>query len=207
MNAYRRFLWIFLLIVPVLWLAWPSNDKAGREEGPEAGLAAKKHQLADGKVETGPRIGPRRDRGEGVPANLASVDRVLANDGISNEQAALRLCDIASNPSNPVEERLEALQHGLNLHTETFADFAQQKDLPSELASHFLHEIINHDEAPAIQIRSYMALMDHPDAEVADLAKEMLALEVGDEDRLSTREKLLVVGKGKLAKLASENGK
>ncbi len=164
----------------------------------------------------GSRVTDRRRTPEGVLQRHASdtqsgdpagVDRILANDAISHEQAALQLRELAMDSTRSTEERLEALQHGLNLNAASFADLAQQKDLPSELASHYLHEMINHSDSPSLQIRSYMALMDHPDAEVAGLAKDMLALEVGDEQRISTREKLLVVAQGKLAKLAAEDGK
>jgi hypothetical protein len=137
----------------------------------------------------------------GVPAG---VDRILANDAISHEQAALQMRKLAMDSTRPTEERLEALQHGLNLNAASFADLAQQKDLPPELASHYLHEMINHSDSPSLQIRSYMALMDHPDAEVAGLAKDMLALEVGNEEEEPNREKLLVAAR---SKLAAEDGK
>jgi hypothetical protein len=199
MKTYRQFLWIILLLIPLFWWAWPSGDKTGQDKDSQSGSGAGKH-LLDAK----PGMVTRRMRDGGDPSELSGVDRILADDGISHKQAALQLRELAMNPMSSVEARLEALEHGLLLDADSFADFAQQKDLPSELASHYLQKIINQNDSPAIQIRGYMALMDHPDAEVAGLAKEMLALEVGDEEQLSTREKLLVVGQGKLAKLESE---
>lgn len=209
MKARGHFLWILLVFVPVLWLAWPSSDKAGGGGDSQSSLEGRKHYPGDVRGADFDRTSdnPRRARSGRELSELTGVDRILADDAISNEQAALQLREIAMNPMNSVEDRLDALEHGFNLHAESFADFPQQKDLPSELASQYLHEIINHDDSPAVQIGGYMALMDHPDAEVADLAKEMLALELGDEGRESTREKLLVAAQTKLAKLTSEAGK
>ena len=207
MKAYRQFLWVAFLLAPLLWLVWPSADKAGSEKDSQAAAETERHysvgRVRGEDVDGASEANPRRVRGARDLSSLTGVDRILADDAISDREAALRLRELALNSTNSVEDRLEALQHGLNLHPDSFADFAQQKDLPAELASHYLDEIINHDDSPAVQIRAYMALMDHPDAEVADLAKEMLALEVGDEERQSSREKLLVVGQSKLAKLAS----
>jgi hypothetical protein len=212
MKTRRHYLWILPLLVALFWLIWPSSDKAGKSEDSQQGLAAGRHHaknraLVDGGAGSISATQARRVKNSGEGADLTRVDLILADDGISHEQAALQLREIAMDPMNSVEDRLEALQHGLNLHLETFADFAQQKELPSDLASHFLHEIINHNDSPGIQIRSYMALMDHPDGNVSELAMEMLALEVGDEEQQSTREKLLVVGESKLALLESQSGK
>lgn len=213
MKAYRQLLWVFLLLFPLLWLVWPSGDEAGKEVETPTVLVSGKTPGAGSRVTDGPRARedlsgrlPRR-ASDAEPGDPDGVDRILANDGISNEQAALQLRKLAMDSTRSTEDRLEALQHGLNLNAASFADFAQQKDLPSELASHYLHEMINHNDSPSLQIRSYMALIDHPDAEVAGLAKDMLALELGDEERLATREKLLVAAQGKLAKLAAEGGK
>jgi hypothetical protein len=209
MKPNRHLLWIFLLLVPLLWLAWPSGEKAGREAETPPGEDARTQtpggsaRVTDGEADsnTRSRLSPRR------VSHLTGVDRILADDAITHEQAALQLRKLAMNPGAPVEDRLEALQHGLNLHAESFADFAQQKDLPPELASHYLQEMINYNQSPIIQIRSFMDLMNHPDEEVAGLAKEMLALEVGDEEEESSPEELLVAARSKLAELAAEAGR
>jgi len=214
MKFSPRFLWVFLLLVPLLWLAWPSFDKAGQdEETPPASSQTKQSpvggsRVANGEAATETRPGllrrPVTDRPElGDPAG---VDLVLADDSISHEQAALQLRKLAMDPTRSTEDRLEALEHGLNLDAASFADLAHQKDLPSELASHYLHEMINHDDSAASQIRSYMALMDHRDPEVAGLAAEMLAFQVGDEQEEINREKLLQLAREKLAEYAAEEG-
>jgi len=209
MKFKRQSLWFLLLLVPLLWWAWPSgkNSAPGAEPAP----AQNQKSPAAGGSPAADAAGPARTRSASrqqlaskppkLPAESPEVDRILINDSITNEQAAVRLHAIAMDRTRPTAHRLEALQHGLNLGIESFASFAEQADLPPELASHFLHEIINYNDSPATQIRSYIALMDHPDEEISALAKEMLAFQVGDDLHETSREQILQLARQKLADL------
>jgi hypothetical protein len=216
MKPYRRFLWILSLLAPLFWMAWPSGDnKAEQAVATPPGLGSKKQipsngsRVKDDEGASRDRAGQlsRRLSDRPEPGDPAGVDRILANDGISHEQAALQLRKLALDPTRSTADRLEALQHGLNLGIESFAGFAEQADLPAELASHYLSEIINHNDSPATQIRAYIALMGHPDEEVSALAEEMIAIQVGDELQEASREKLLRIAQKELAELAAEGGK
>lgn len=213
MKINRQFLWFLLLICPLLWLVWPSGDKTEKDANTQPGLVSKNQTQASGSRETdGGRIpegtparSPRRhsDRSESGP--LPGVDRILANDRISHEQAALQLRELSMDRNLPMEERLEALRHGLNLDIGSFAGFAEQADLPAGLASHYLHEITNHNNTPDAQIKACIALVAHPDKEVSELAREMLALHVGDDMQKADQAKLIQLGRRKLDELATES--
>lgn len=182
-------------------------ELASRLETPAAGS-----RLTDGGSRlAGPSSrSPRRQSDRSEADDLAGVDRILANDGISNQQAALQLRELAMDRNLPTEERLEALQHGLNLGIDSFAGFAEQADLPTELASHYLHEIINYNDSPATQISAYISLIGHSDKEVSELAREMLSFQLGDdlqaEDDIqkADQEKLIQLGRRKLSELAKD---
>lgn len=221
MKAYRRFLWVFLLLGPLLWLVWPEGDKAEKDAHTPPELASR-HQTPATRAGSQPAggDGPARTRsarrqqqaaGNLKPAESPDVDRILIDDSISIEQAAVQLRELAMNRNLPTAQRLEALQHGLNLGIESFAGFAEKADLPSELASHYLHEIINHNDSPAIQIRAYIALIGHPDEEVSTLAKEMLVFQVEDDLQAegdiqkADQEKLIQLGRRKLNELAKDS--
>ncbi len=214
MKSYRQFLWGVLLLVPLLWWAWPSGQNASPGDTPSPAQNPKPVAAgATARTPDGP--GPARTRSAqrqqppskpGKPAEAPEVGEVLANDAVSNVQAAARLHTIAMDRTRSTEERLEALQHGLNLDIATFAAFAGQPELPPELASHFLHEVINYNDSPATQLSTYMALMDHPDEEVSALAKEMLAFQVEDDLQEASREQLLQRGHQKIQTLTTGAG-
>jgi hypothetical protein len=130
------------------------------------------------------------------------VDAILTNESLSTEAAGLQLHALAADHTRPLPNRLEALQHGLNLNIAIFGDLAEQPDLPTELASHLLVEMINYNESPATQLRTYLALIHHPDEEVATQAREMLAFQVGDDLHEETPDRLAQLGREKLQSLA-----
>lgn len=211
MKLNRQSLWIVLLLVPLLWWAWPSGEQSategaaalGQERSAPAAGDASPAATGGGPARTRSTSRQQQSATPNKSAESLEVDRILINDSITNEQAAARLQAIAMDSQRPVEQRLEALQHGLNLDIASFADFAEQPELPPELASHFLHEIINYNDSPATQLRSYISLMDHPDQEVSALAKEMLAFQVGDDLQEASREQLLQRAREKLQTLSS----
>lgn len=162
------------------------SARSGQESTDESG-PTRTRSAREGQVTRLPILG-----------SSAEVDHLLSDDSISSEQAVEQLHALAMDPTLPIAHRLEALQHGLNLGIASFADFAQQPALPVELASCFLNEVINYNDSPPTQIRTYMALMDHPDEEVSSLAREMLAFQVDDDLNEASREQLIQLARKKL---------
>lgn len=213
MNPYRRYLWILLLLPLVLWWIWPNGeekidaDKKGSavavstSRGKEGDLLkpaeqGKKAQTSQRRKEQSSSLSPK------TPAS-AEVDAILLDESISHEQAATQLRQIAGDTSFPLPQREEAIQHGLNLSPAAFTDFAEgQADLPSELAGPLLREMINFNESPADQIRTYLALKDHADPEIAEQAREMLAFMVEDDERKETPERLEQLAREKIRELS-----
>jgi len=208
MKSYRQIVWVALLLVPLLWWAWPDADESSLDESRPAAEGQGEASPSDDTPSTS-EDGPRRTRA--APRDPAAkpleapaspeVDEILVDESISIEQAAVRLRALASDTTQTKAHRLEALQHGLNLGIESFADFAEQAELPAELASCLLDEIINHNDAPATQIRSYVALIDHSDVEVRELALEMLRFQVGDDLHEESPERLKELAREKIQDL------
>lgn len=210
MKSYRKSLWGILLLVPLLWWAWPSSKTttAGDDLPPAESPSTVHTPASDNPTGNG---GPSRTRAARqqqapkilTPPSSPEVDHILVDESISTAQAAEQLCAIAMDTNHTTAHRLEALQHGLNLGIESFAGFAEQPDLPAELASCFLDEVINYNDSPATQIRSYIALIKHPDEEVSALAKEMLAFLVEDDNQEASNEKLIQMGREKIQALTT----
>ena len=214
MKRYRYAL-LALVLVPAIWWAWPSPDRGGRE--PQGGTENSGHPAGGGSSQAGAddpgdgrpgRVRPKRRESQRVVKTGFSpqVDAILADSQLSNEAAVSRLHALAMDRSLPTEHRLEALTHGMNLDAAAFADLAEAADLPADMASHLLGQIINCNESPQVQIKAYVHLLDHPDPEVSSLASEMLAFQVDDDARELNREQLLARAREKLKALAAESG-
>lgn len=205
MSKHRfRYLLIVPLLLAGLWFAWPNPPK--NDDSAANPTAAKPGSRATSPSETDDAGNPRPTRiRERPPADTAEtsarVSRILADDKTSTTEAAVMLHALAADSSRPVAERLEALQHGLNLDMVPFARFAEAPDLPAELAALFLDAVINYNESPEIQIQSYLALINHPDPEVSASATDMLAFLVEDDQRLAGPAILVQMAKQKLADL------
>ncbi len=198
---------IALLLVAGLWLGWPqapepaAPDAGKNAPGPRSSNGGNLVQQGTGSEPAATRPATRvRDR-SAAPSKSAGVDGILANNRISNEVAANLLHDLAVNPALPLEERLEALGHGLNLDITPFARFAETPELPASLANEFLDSVINSNDKPGLQIQTYLALLDHPDPEVSESATEMLAFAVGDDLGEANRSTLIRMAEEKLAKV------
>lgn len=214
MKKYRYAL-LALLLVPALWWAWPSPDRGAREpqvgtEGPSRPKSGGSSQAddADSGGDRPERVRPKRPESQraGKPGFSPQVDAILSDSQLSDEVAVSRLHALSVDRSQPAEHRLEALTHGMNLDVAAFADLAETADLPAEMASHLLGQIINYNESPQVQIKAYVALLDHPDPEVSSLAAEMLAFQVDDDARELSRAQLVVRAREKLKALAAESG-
>lgn len=132
------------------------------------------------------------------------IERVLGDDRVGVRQAALRLKQLALDASLPVEHRVDALEHGLNLDASSFSDFADGPELPSALAAAYLDEMMNENSNPQLQIRAYMALVDHAHADVAGAAREMLSFVLGDDFDEKTTTELVEMGRRRLQEYSHE---
>ncbi len=207
---HKRLFYPLVLVVLVagLWSAWPSSHQAPHAPGlSEKQPAAVKTTEKANPVERGqdsesPVRRPSRVRSQPVSKDgNAAVARILSNDRIGEAEAATLLHELASDASLPIEDRLEALTHGLNLDITPFASFGSTPALPSELATPFLEAVLNHNDSPQLQIQSYLALLDHSDPEVSALAADMLAFAVGDDLKEASHATLRQMAQRKLAEL------
>jgi hypothetical protein len=214
MKISRRSLVWCLLLLPVLWWLWPHEENAPRDALSRTSSSSPKQVEkipgTNGEKAEREKTARRRDTkssnlAPSTPAS-AEVDAILVDESMTHEQAAQRLRDIAADPSFPLPQREEALQHGLNLQPSAFGGFAEaQSDLPVELAGPLLREMINFNDSPADQLRTYLALKNHPDPEIAEQALEMLAFMVEDDAREKTPEQWEQMAREKLRKM--EEGK
>ena len=201
-----RYLLIVPLLLAALWFAWPSPPKNDDSAANPSSSTAKPGGRTTPGSETDPSGKTRptrvRERDPNATAETsAQVSRILGDDKISVADAAVMLHALAADSSLPVADRLEALQHGLNLDMAPFARFAELPDLPAELATEFLNAVINYNESPEIQIQSYLALLNHPDSEVSESASDMLAFLVEDDQREASPATLVQMANQKLAEL------
>jgi|GEM_PF-3584517 len=209
MNLKRLFYpLVLVLLVAGLWFVWPSRHQAtpargGAEKQPTTQPTTDKASAGErGQDSESPVRRPSRVRSQPVSEDgNAAVARILSNDRIGEAEAATLLQELAVDASLPTEDRLEALTHGLNLDITPFASFGSTPALPAELATPFLEAVLNHNEAPQLQIQSYLALLDHSDPEVSALATDMLAFVVGDDLKEASHATLRQMAQRKLAEL------
>lgn len=118
------------------------------------------------------------------------IEEILANDSLSESQAAVGLLGLVQNRELSVEERDEALAHGLNLDFKVFASLATDSSLPVNLAERMIDELANLNEVPQQQIEGYLGFMNYRDAEIRTQASEDLAFILEDEDLAESPEEL-----------------
>ncbi|MGA0900413.1 MAG: hypothetical protein ACO3SO_08410 [Luteolibacter sp.] len=111
---------------------------------------------------------------------------------------------LAADRSIPLAQRVDALEHGLNLDVAAFSDFAAMDQIPAEMAIVLIEEVMNENSQPAIQIQIYMDLLSHPDPAVSTEAKEMLAFMVEDDFEEADLAGLMQMGRQKLDELGLE---
>jgi hypothetical protein len=124
----------------------------------------------------------------GDPRWDANVRTTLTRSDLSLRQKSQQLLDLAAadNPSATVDQRLEALDHGLNLlddedYDEDALRLALRSDLPAELGESILTDL--HGRAPELLVgtcRKIAALEDHPLREEAQEIVNFLGTEVAN---------------------------
>lgn len=191
-----------------LWLVWPdtpdheSKDLSITSTGNENQGSIRARNLGISRKHPGTRSQLRR-----LPPPAAThpeTDRVLGDDSISIPRAAVMLRKLAADRSIPLAQRVDALEHGLNLDVAAFSDFAAMDQIPAEMAIVLIEEVMNENSQPAIQIQIYMDLLSHPDPAVSTEAKEMLAFMVEDDFEEADLAGLMQMGRQKLDELGLE---
>lgn len=213
MKKYFPLLGIALVLC-VIWLVWP--DKRVKDDTLVAQDAKQMSSATRSELGSEPRL-PRK-RSEGDPSNdgippqekeafdSPEVDMILTDTSITDDEAARRLRRLVEDSSIRMSSRGEALVHGLNLSIDRFADIAEQSsDLPYELAEIFLAEMMNRNEVPVIQLRSYLALMNHPEKEIANQSLEQLRFSVGDDTHEENELRIIELAMQKINQLNAED--
>lgn len=162
----------------------------------------------DGRSDGGE--GPRKTRSNNrkggevtdlVPGEFPLVERIIADDNQTDIQAAAALAEIARRSDVSLEERFEALAHGLNLDFKSFAGLASEPALPVELAQRYLDELLNQNQHPIFQIEGCLALLSHADKDIQSQAAEQLAFLVEKESLVESPDELRIAASAKMEEL------
>ncbi len=136
-----------------------------------------------------------------VPGEFPLVERIISDTTQSDVQAAEALVEIARRGDVSLEERFEALAHGLNLDFKSFSGLAAETNLPLELAQRFLDELLNRNQQPVLQIEGCLALLNHTDQCIRSQAMEQLAFLVEKESLVESPQELKTAALAKLEEL------
>lgn len=199
------YLALVLCLLAGVWMAWPNKGENGGDRSP------------DGKPNTisGPGVKPSSKGGASIKGSgneeiksyptHEQIEFILADESITIDDAAVMLRKMADDPSLPVSDRLDALEHGLNLGFDAFANYGENPDLPTPLASYYLGEVMNQNATPKKQILAYLALLNHKDPEVVEESADMLAFMVEDDFDEANPEELLKLVRQKLTELTDSS--
>jgi hypothetical protein len=217
----RNRIWLILAVVALVIALFVTLRNSG-ERGPGAPLSsggaegesvssARRNPQSAGDPDAGtaPRITRSSHNRTATPEEPAApqfpqVERLLLDQSLSEEQAAAGLFEIARNRELSLEERDEALAHGLNLDFEAFGALATDPTLPLPLAQRYFDELLNRNEAPKKQIEGYLGFMGHGEEEIRTQAAEQLAFVLEDEDLAETPEELRKLAQQRLEVLMLE---
>ena len=204
---------VLLVVAALLVLRQPAGD--GRDE--TADDAHDDAVAATTAVEagvTGDSAAPVRTRSGRERLSKASADvdaaiyphvsRVLSDESIGVDQAAVELLDIVQRADVSEDERLEALSHGLNLDFAAFAAVAADPVLPVPLAERYFAELCNQNDLPEAQIHGCLDLMSHQDEGIRAEAAEQLAFMVEKEELAESPDALRQAAAEHLAKLQNQ---
>jgi hypothetical protein len=149
-QSPRRLLLVtvgLLVLVAGLW-AWRQGSRAESSAGTLPGTANSAD--ARGQADRGPRSREKRPRREGsAPSRSASkaVAALVGDSTLSDPEVAVGLQRIVVDAGRPLDERLEALDHALNLipndNPALLHEIAGHRILPDELRMRILAEALN----------------------------------------------------------------
>ena len=176
------------------YLVTPKNQhESVRREPP---LKEETPKQTDEKKMEDPSPAPKkRARGESRsarasnPTTFLQIDSVLTDDGISDEDAAIELAEIALNPNRPEPERLEAMEHGKNLGFSHLLPLALDPNLSLPLAESYLHGLHGHDQTKE-QVSGALGLLNHSDPDIRQQAQILLGFLLEAEEDNESPDKL-----------------
>lgn len=192
-----------LLLVVLALIVFNSGNRETNSDSPmvETGNKPEDPERRGARIDDRPTDGaePVRSRSSNirseetedeVPGMFPLVERILDDESISESGAAASFAEIAMRSDISLEERYEALAHGLNLDFPSFVDIPSDPALPVEMAQLYLDELLNYNQNPVIQIEGCVALLKHSDKEIQVQAREQLAFLVQDESLVDFPERL-----------------
>lgn len=212
MKKRLPLLWIPVIFCAV-WLVWP--DKSVKDDRTLNAANAPTKLESQTSSSAGNQTSHGRNRGaveakpfsqqEEISFDSPEVDLLLTDTSVSDDEVARRLRLLVEDSSLPMSSRGEALIHGLTLSIDRFADMAEQRpDLPIELAEIFLAEAMNRNDVPVMQLRTYLAWMNHPEPEIADQSLEQLRFRVGDDNHEENVDRVIEMAIQKINQLKAE---
>lgn len=137
---------------------------------------------------------------------FAQIENILGDSSLTTDQAAEQLLGIVQRTELSVDERLEAMAHGLNLSFKTFAPAAADPALPAPLAQRYIDELANRNETRQEQIEGCLALMGNVDEDIRNQAATQLAFYVEAEPLAGQPDELRKAAAEKIEKLKAEAG-
>jgi hypothetical protein len=156
-------------------------------------LASK--QAEDGQIKETTSVPKKRDRQKSkfektsAPATFSEIDRVLTNDRVSDDEAAIEMAKIALDMTRPEAERLEAMEHGKNLGFSHLLPISSDPNLPVPLAKSYLHGLHGHAQVKE-QVSGALGLLSHNDSEIRQEAGILLGFLLEAEEDNESSDKL-----------------
>ena len=206
-NSRLRFLLTFLILLSLIWLAWPdqeasdylssdavSNDKPRGLHIPgfgDLGRETKQDSLLK-------RSKPSNEAG------LQRIENLIENRTMNHHEVAEQLRAIMEDKRMPEEVRKEALGHGIILDLPVFADLAADTQMSEEMAEDLLQTVINENSNPALQIRALKDFLNHQSSEIREEAQQVLAFILGDDLGEADEATLIQMADAKLKQIEAE---
>ncbi len=154
-----------------------------------------KSQAKDWQTKDSVPVPKKRERREfktartSTPATFPQIDRVLTDDRVSDELAAIEMAKIALDPNIPEPERLEAMEHGKNLGFSQLLPLSLDPNLPLPLAESYLHGLHGHDQTKQ-QVSGALGLLNHSDPDIRQQAQTLLGFLLEAEEDNESPDKL-----------------
>ena len=186
-NRWWQLLVLLLLGASYFWVA--SESRVINRVDPSAPVV--KSQVSDQVVESADATKPRatrsslkRPRNPNSPNadDFPQVERILGDESLTEQQAAREFALMISRKELSLEERDEALAHGLNLDFSAFSALPLDSTLPTALAQRYCYELANRNDMPQQQLEGYLGLMNHPDQEISTQATLQLAFQLENDE-------------------------
>lgn len=170
-----------------------TSKSSANHQASSSQLASK--QAEDGQIKETASVPKKRDRRKfkfektSAPATFPGIDRVLTNDRVSDDEAAIEMAKIALDMTRPEAERLEAMEHGKNLGFSHLLPLSSDPNLPMPLAESYLHGLHGHDQVKE-QVSGALGLLNHSDREIRQEAGILLGFLLEAEEDNESPDKL-----------------